>query len=331
MEGRLAEPDLALEPRSDLHFGLAHVWDAIGDYRSAAASLRTANALAQDPRHKRHRTYDPAEHERFVDGMIAAFGQDHLARLSGAGLETRRPIFILGLPRSGTTLIEQVLASHSQIHGAGELPLGRQDFEAIPALANRTEKPLVCLADLDAELARTIARGHEAKLQELDGGQNARIVDKMPDNYLYLGLMTVLFPNALFIHCRRDLRDVAVSCWMTNFRSIPWAHDLEHIRRRFVEYKRVMNHWKTVLTVPIHEIDYEAAVDDLEPIARRLIAACGLDWEPACLEFHRTSRPVRTASVTQVRQPLYKGSVGRFSNYEPELGEFFARLLPVRP
>ena len=267
MERRLAEPDLALETRAELHFGLAHYWDATGDYHGAATSLRTANAMARDPKHKRHQKYDPAEHVRFVDGMIAALGPDQLARLSGAGLETRRPIFIFGMPRSGTTLIEQVLASHSQIHGAGELPLGRQDFESIPVLANRAEKPLACLADLDSEVVRKLAHGHEAKLNDLDGGRTARIVDKMPDNYLYLGLLTVLFPNALFIHCRRDLRDVAVSCWMTNFRSIRWASDLEHIRRRFRDYVRVMAHWKTALAVPILEVDYESAVEDLESVS----------------------------------------------------------------
>ena len=170
IEQRLAEPELPLEAVADLNFGLAHVWDAIGDYRIAAASLRKANALVLDPKHKRHQTYDPAEHERFVDGMIAAIGPDQLARLSGAGLETRRPIFIFGLPRSGTTLIEQVLASHSEIHGAGELAFGREDFESLPALANRAETPMACLAEIDADLARKIAQAHDVKLHALDSG-----------------------------------------------------------------------------------------------------------------------------------------------------------------
>jgi tetratricopeptide (TPR) repeat protein len=332
IEKRLAEADLPLEAVADLNFGLAHVWDAVGEYRRAADSLKTANTLAQDPRHRRYKKYDPDEHERFVDGIIAAFSPELFARLAGtgAGLTTRRPIFIVGMPRSGTTLIEQVLASHSQIHGAGELPFARLDFESIPALANRAETPLACAPDLESCIVRQIAETHEAKLRELDGGRSARVVDKMPDNYLYLGLLTVLFPNALFIHCRRDPRDVAVSCWMTNFRSIRWASDLEHIRRRFQEYDRLMAHWRRALTAPLVEVDYEAAVDDLEPLARRLIAACGLEWEPVCLEFHRTSRPVRTASVSQVRQPLYTRSVGRFNHYQPELGELFAALDPSR-
>jgi hypothetical protein len=150
----------------------------------------------------------------------------------------------------------------------------------------------------------------------------------MPDNYLYLGLLALLFPRAVFIHCRRDLRDVAVSCWMTDFSSIRWANDFGHIAGRFHQYRRAMEHWRRVLPVPIQEVDYEETVDDLEAVARRLLEACGLEWDPACLEFHRTERPIRTASVTQVRQPVYKRSVARLKNYEPALAELFAALPP---
>jgi hypothetical protein len=163
-------------------------------------------------------------------------------------------------------------------------------------------------------------------LSEHGDGKAERIVDKMPDNYLYLGLIAAMFPNAVLVHCRRDLRDVAVSCWLTNFRSIPWANDPDHIATRFAQYRRIMDHWRAVLPVAIHEVDYEESVRDLEGVARRLIAACGLEWEPRCLEFHRLRRPVRTASVTQVRQPIYTQSVARWRNYEPALADLFARL-----
>ncbi len=160
----------------------------------------------------------------------------------------------------------------------------------------------------------------------LDGGQAPRIVDKMPDNYMYLGFLSVLFPRATFIHCRRDLRDIAVSCWMTDFRSIRWANSAEHITTRFQQYQRLMEHWRQTLPKQIHDVDYEEMVDDLEGTSRRLIAACGLEWDPACLEFYRHERPVRTASVTQVRQPVYKKSVARWKNYENDLAEVFAAL-----
>jgi hypothetical protein len=148
----------------------------------------------------------------------------------------------------------------------------------------------------------------------------------MPDNYMYVGLLAILFPSAVFVHSRRDLRDIAVSCWMTDFRSIRWANDQNSIATRFQQYQRLMNHWKEVLPVPLHEVNYEETVTDLESVARRLIEACGLPWEPACLEFHRTERPIRTASVMQVRQPVYQRSVARWKHYEPVLGELFAQL-----
>ncbi len=148
----------------------------------------------------------------------------------------------------------------------------------------------------------------------------------MPENYLYLGLIAALFPRAKLIHCRRDLRDVAVSCWMTNFRHLRWAADPEQIVLRFHEYGRLMAHWKNVLPVPVLEVDYEDTVADLEGVARRLVAWVGLEWEPACLAFHETRRPVRTASVMQVRQPLYTRSVARWKHYEEDLGAVFERL-----
>jgi hypothetical protein len=160
----------------------------------------------------------------------------------------------------------------------------------------------------------------------LAGDRPERIVDKMPDNYVFLGLLAVLFPRATFIHCRRDLRDVAVSCWMTDFHGIRWANDMDQIAGRFQQYRRLMDHWREVLPVPMLDIDYEETVADLEGMARRLLDWCGLAWEPACLRFHETQRPIRTASVTQVRQPIYKGSVGRWRNYERELAKLFMKL-----
>ena len=151
----------------------------------------------------------------------------------------------------------------------------------------------------------------------------------MPDNYIYLGLLAAMFPRAVFIHCRRNLRDVAVSCWTTDFRpeNIPWASDPNYMGSRFEQYLRLMEHWRGVLPAPIHEVNYEDTVADLEGVARDLLAACGLDYEPACLEFHRTRRRVKTASIGQVRQPIYSRSVARWRNYESEL-DFLFRALP---
>jgi hypothetical protein len=179
---------------------------------------------------------------------------------------------------------------------------------------------------LDGLAVQRLAERHLEALRALDGGRAERIVDKMPDNNQYLGLLAILFPRAVFIHCRRDLRDTAVSCWSTDFRSIRWANDPGHIASRFRQYRRLMDHWRTVLPTPIHDVDYEETAADLEGVARRLLAACGQKWDAACLEFHRTQRPVRTASVSQVRQPVYKTSVARWKHYQRELADLFAAL-----
>ena len=133
----------------------------------------------------------------------------------------------------------------------------------------------------------------------------------MPENYLYLGLLAALFPRAKLIHCRRDLRDAAVSCWMTQFRKIRWASDQGHIAARFHEHQRIMEHWRKVLPTPLLQVDYEETVADLEGVARKLVAWCGLAWEPACLEFHEAKRPVRSASAVQGRRPIFRTFGGK--------------------
>jgi len=325
IEKWLADPAQGPEPRGRLLFAMAQVLDARGQYDRAARFLREANELTVEAR-KGRRNYLPTEHERFVTGLIDAFNPSFLARIAGQGLDTRLPVFIFGLPRSGTTLIEQVLACHSCVFGGGELRLGRESFESIPAQLERKDRPLECVPDLDGPAIRRIAETHLRELRALAGPEAQLASDKMPDNYLYLGLLATLFPKATFIHCRRDLRDVALSCWMTDFRSLYWASDPIHIGTRFQQYLRIMEHWRKVLPVKIHEVDYEKTVDDLESVARRLGAACGLPWEPRCLEPHRNTRPVRTASLTQVRQPVYKNSVARWTNYETALADLFAAL-----
>jgi hypothetical protein len=288
---------------------------------------------------RRGLSYQPAQHEQFVDELIENFGPDLFRSLgfpsAPGGLDSDVPVFIVGLPRSGTTLTEQILASHPQAHGAGELRLVREAFETIPAAAGGDGTPWDGLRRLaaapDAEASRIvqqIADRHLTGLRDL-AADARRIVDKMPDNYLYLGWIATLFPRARIIHCRRDPRDVALSCWLTNFKSIRWACNQDHIAARVEQYQRLMAHWRQTLPVPMLEIDYEETVADVESVARRLVDRVGLDWDPACLAFHQTERPIRTASVTQVRQPIYTRSRGRWKNYDTELASLFSRLAPL--
>jgi tetratricopeptide (TPR) repeat protein len=323
----LARPHLTLAQRLALHFGLGHVLDATGSYAEAAEHVQKGNALCQTLWKKQGKAYSPAAHSQWVDELMRVFGAEFFERTRGFGLDSEVPVFIVGVPRSGTTLTEQILASHSQVHGAGELSLAHTGLESLPATLHRDGRALDCLAFLDAAASREIGQWHVEQLRERDA-RAIRVVDKMPDNYLYIGWLCTLFPRARFIHCRRDLRDVGVSCWMTNFRHLRWAADPDHIAARFHDYQRLMEHWQKVLPVQVLEVDYEETVADLEGVARRLVAWCGLEWEPSCLAFHQTSRPVRTASVAQVRQPLYTRSVARWKHYEGALGRLFEQLGP---
>jgi tetratricopeptide (TPR) repeat protein len=316
--------------RSALLFGLAVVCDARGACDKAAEHLREANRIAHVTRHGI--PYSVAAHTHFVDRLLETFTADFFARTRGFGSASERPVFIVGLPRSGTTLLEQVLASHPRVFGAGELRLAREDFEQLGGSASRDREACAfqALATLDPPTAARLAEAHLARLAKLNASAD-RITDKMPDNYLYLGLLHVLFPRCRLLHCRRDLRDVAVSCWMTNFRQIPWASDQDLIAHRFEQYRRVMDHWARVLPAEVLHVDYEEMVNDMEAVARRVVAWCGLEWHPACLEFHRTARPVRTASVAQVRQPVYRSAVGRWNHYATALAPLFARLGSLLP
>jgi tetratricopeptide (TPR) repeat protein len=323
----LARPQMAPAKRLALHFGLAQVLDANGSYDEAGEHLRLGNGLCRALWDKQGKTYDPQAHTRLIDSLIGAFTPEFFKRVAAFGVRSDVPIFIIGLPRSGTTLTEQVLASHSKVHGAGELNLAREGFEGLAGAIGHPGSPIDALNYLTPENTQGLANWHLGQLRE-KAPQAIRVVDKMPDNYMFVGWLHTLFPNAKFIHCRRDLRDVAVSSWMTNFRNIRWAADQDHIAARYREYQRLIAHWQAVLPGMLFEVDYEDTVGDLEGVARRLVSWCGLEWEPSCLAFHQTTRPIRTASVSQVRQPLYTRSVARWKHYEPSLGGLFKQLYP---
>jgi|HubBroStandDraft_1064217.scaffolds.fasta_scaffold00567_14 tetratricopeptide (TPR) repeat protein len=314
--------------RASLRFGLAAFYDGRGEWAAAAEQMVAANALRKEADARRHKTYSPENYAAFVDGIIATFTPALFERFRGAGSDSERPVFIVGMPRSGTTLTEQILASHPEIFGAGERLFARQGLGLLPHILGRPQDtPFDCLASADRPTLQAAAGWHLAQLAALDGGAARRIVDKMPDNYNMLGWLAVLFPRARFIYCRRDPRDVALSCWITNFSAIRWANDLDHLARRLQQHRRLMEHWARVLPVPVLEVDYEAMVADQEGQSRRLIEWLGLDWDDRCLSFFATERLVRTASVAQVREPIYRRSVARWQRYETMLAPLLENLV----
>jgi tetratricopeptide (TPR) repeat protein len=326
----LAVKALSLDERSTLHAALGLVLDARGHHAAAAFHVHQANALCLADWQKRGRAYDVLEHERLIESLLASCTPAFFERLQGSGLDTERHVFIVGLPRSGTTLTEQILASHPQVHGGGELRVVRDLFESLPRSIDPRSRAAECLGRLDRETVRRLATHLDERLAALDP-HATRLVDKMPENYLYLGLLAVLLPHARFIHCRRDLRDVAVSCWITRFRQVRWASDPDHIASRIHTYQRIMDHWRKTLPISWLDIDYEDLVADLETGARRLVAWCGLDWDPACLAFHQNRRAVRSASLAQVRRPIYGSAVGRWKHYWHTLAPLLTRIDQLQP
>ena len=313
--------------RASLHFGLAAYHDGKGEWDVAAAQMTKANALRKAAEIRRHRIYDPAQYEAYVDKIVGTFTPELFERLHGLGSDSERPVFIVGMPRSGTTLTEQIIASHPEVHGAGERPYAQRSLALLTQVPGApTGNPLDCLLVADQSALQAAAAWHLDQLAALDGGTALRVVDKMPDNYNLLGWLAILFPRARFIHCRRDPRDVALSCWITNFAAIRWANDLDHLSRRIQQYRRLMAHWKKVLPRPVLEVDYEAVVADQEGQSRRMLDWLGLEWNERCLNFHETERLVRTASVSQVRQPIYQRSIARWQPYADMLAPVLASL-----
>jgi tetratricopeptide (TPR) repeat protein len=314
-----ARENLPLDERGRLHFALARLRDAAGAYDDAFAHYRQGNALLKEYLSRRGAAYDPEAQRRYVDRLIAVFTPAWFERVRSFGSESDLPIFVVGMMRSGTTLAEQILASHPKVHGAGELrDIGRM-VAALPKRLGTTEEYPECLQRLDAATARALAEEHLQRLRQL-GGDAIRVVDKMPFDFLHLGVIATLFPRARIVHCRRDPIDTCLSCYFQNFvEPQTFTTELSHLGHYYREYERLMAHWMQVLPVPIFELRYEELIADQEAVSRRLLEFCCLDWDERCLRFNETDRPVLTPSALQVRRPLYRSAVGRWKRYERHL------------
>jgi tetratricopeptide (TPR) repeat protein len=315
----LARDDLPIDDRCRLHFALAQLLDKAGAYDEAFAHARRANELRQEIDHHCGLTFDPDEHRRFVDRLIATFTPSYFDRVKSFGVDSDLPIFVVGMLRSGTSLAEQILASHPRVHGAGELQYLGTLAETLQRTLRAPEGHPECSNRLDTARTQVLAEEYLQRLRHLGGGA-ARVIDKYPLNFLHLGLIATLFPKAQIIHCRRDPIDTCLSCHFQNFAGpFPFTKDLRHLGLYYREYERLVAHLATVLPLPIFELSYEELTAEQEATSRRLVAFCGLEWDERCLRFHETERPVWTASVLQVRQPLYPSSVRRWKRYESHL------------
>lgn len=308
----MQSPATPLSGRASLGFALGKLLDGCGAYDEAFAAYRAANADSRASMATTlHGPYDRAAHARRVDELIQVFS----TRSAKAVAATEpAPLFICGMFRSGSTLAEQVLAGHSRVCAGGEI-----DF--IPQLVQTRLAPYPgSLLQLPPQELTAIADQYRYTLALLAQGA-AHITDKRPDNFLHIGLIKTLFPNARIVHTTRNPLDNALSVFFLHLDpSMAYALDLADIGHYYVEYRRLMAHWKSLYGADILDFDYDAFIQEPRPAVQRLLNFCGLDWEEACLAFDRVNNAVRTASVWQVRQPLYRHASGRWQHYERHLG-----------
>jgi tetratricopeptide (TPR) repeat protein len=319
MDAMLADQGRSIKDRALIGFALAHLKDRSGDYDQAFDYCRQGNALKKAFLESRGVRFDAAANIAYVDRLIATF-TDFFARWKSVGCDDGRPVFVVGMPRSGTTLVEQILASHRDVWGAGELEDVGHLASRLSGLFGSSQPYPGCLTEASSEVLRTEADGYLRRLDAL-GGKSSRVIDKMPLNFLHLGLIATLFPRARVIHCRRDPYDVSLSCLMQNFQNagLCFTFDAGHLAAFYRQYERLMEHWRAVLPCSMFEIRYEHLVDNQEELTRKLVDFCGLSWDPGCLAFHQNPRTVTTASVLDVRTPIYTRSVGRWKNYRRHL------------
>ncbi|MGA9866359.1 MAG: sulfotransferase, partial [Acetobacteraceae bacterium] len=287
--------------RALLHFALGKAHDDLGDYARAIRHFDQGNAIE----HFKH-AFDRDEFAARIDQLIEAFTPAFLARHAASGIASEMPVCVVGMPRSGTTLVEQIVSAHPDVAAGGELTFWTEGDAVI---------------DRSGLLARRAA-DYLALLRGI-GPDAVRVTDKNPFNFLWIGLIHLALPGARFIHCRRDPIDTCLSIYFTRFAlSQPFAYDRGDLAFYYREYARLMAHWRSVMPPDrLLEIDYEALTADRETLTRRMIAFCDLPWDDACMAPERNQRIVRTASLWQARQPVYRSSVERWRRYEPWLGE----------
>lgn len=300
--------------RADLGFALGAALDRVGAYDDAFAAYVAANSASREIGGT---GYDRAAHERFVDRLIAAFPEPARG-CSDSNAEA--PIFICGLFRSGSTLAEQILGRHEAVTAGGELPL-------LPSLVASRLRPYPEAAAAAApETLSGLRSDYLAGLRRIHPGAGL-ITDKRPDNFLHIGLIKSLFPEARIVHTVRDPRDNLLSLFFLHLdTSMAYAQDLGDAVHWYGQYRRLMTHWRRLYPADIHDLDYDALVADPRPRIEALLAFCGLGWREACLSFHESGNAVRTASAAQVREPLYRRSSGRWRHYERHIGGLIEAL-----
>lgn len=324
MREQLAGNRLATGQRTSMLFALAYALECRAEFDAAFDLYRRGNES-----HRRRFSYDTRQTALACDELIRVFSAGFLRARAGHGDPDGSPIFIVGLPRSGSTLIEQILASHSEVEGTHELSElnqvarstahGRTDGTGYPAT----------VPDLSDEQLRRLGGAYLERTRAFRTGA-PRFTDKMPNNFRHVGLLALILPNASIINARRHPLDTCMSCYKQLFaHGQSFSYDLRELGEYYLLYERLMDHWHEVLPGRVLDVQYETLIQDLEAQSRRLLDHCGLAWEDGCLRFHDNRRAVRSASSEQVRQPIYASGMHRWRNYASHLGPLIDVLEPV--
>jgi tetratricopeptide (TPR) repeat protein len=323
LERALKFPMITEIERMQIYFSLGKLLDRLKDYDKAFRHFEHGNKMNSIP-------FNRDAQVRLTDTTISSFSHSNIRSIGKSTNRDTGLLFIVGMPRSGTTLTEQILSAHPDVYGAGELSHIRDIAAGIPATIGSSESFPLNIIDITQELLDRFSYSHLQTVQALAHGEKV-IIDKMPSNFVFLGLIELLFPNARVLHCVRDPMDTCLSCYFQQFSNGQlFSYDQSDLALYYQQYRRLMKHWKSTLSIPIMNIQYESLVQDTQGLSRKMLEFIGLDWHPACAEFHSSKRKVLTASYDQVRRPVYNSSIGRWKNYNrhlsmlhEELSEFY--------
>lgn len=308
MKTLLRQDNLAASTRCALSFSLGRLYDQRKEYDLAFDCIHEGNRLSK-------KKFDLERHNLEVESLLNVFSMDYMQSAPTSGVRSSKPVFVIGMPRSGTTLVEQILSSHPDVCGAGELTEIDRLASSIHLQLGVNKQYPVCVKSLTDDVLDMSANLYLSRLEKLCPDV-LRITDKLPGNYLHLGFIQLLFPSARIVHCIRNPVDTCLSCYFQDFSNgHEYSYDLETLAKYYKSYYKVMQHWLNVLRIPVLQIEYERLVVDQELYTRKLIEFCGLDWDDRCLKYFDSTRFVGTASYAQVTQPIYSSSVNRWKNY----------------
>jgi tetratricopeptide (TPR) repeat protein len=314
IEQLLNKPSIADVDATLYHFALGNIYNSKELYNSAFTHFKQANDLKRKTIH-----YEAKVYSDYVEDLCQTYTSGYVEKIRQFNSISNVPVFIIGMPRSGTTLVEQILSSHSQVYGAGELSaLRRVEKILVEKLGGNSSYP-ACMSLCDKEIAGNYAEEYLREIQRHSGSAN-HITDKNPGNFHRIGLIKTLFPEAQIIHCQRNALDTCTSIFFNHFvEGNEYSFKLEELAQYYLDYEKLMKHWSGLFADDILTVQYEELIKNQEETSRTLIEHINLQWEDACIDFHLNTRAVRTASSVQVRQPLYEKSINRWKHYESQL------------